>query len=325
MGETGGPGAAQARQGPTHRGKADSDAGRKIERKRVGPFLKLLMISAPPICRFLAPGAAVLIASIMALSLQSSSAEAQDAQAWQSQGDRARHIVVTLNKSRIFKIGQPFSSVIVGQPEFADVLPMTDNSIYIQGKKVGTTNVSVFAPNKQRLLGVLDLEVVPDTGNVGAKIQSSTGGGNIRVTSSNGQVVLSGEATDAVSAERAVSVAKGLSPDSPVVNAMKVSPSQQVMLKVRFLEASREAGNALGVNWFVFNNKGTRGVVTEIRVRGAGASPLSKWRQCRRLGRHNRRRGFPRSALSALLPGRPQRRSAPRSRASSTRAPASTH
>ena len=236
----------------------------KFERKRIGPFLKLFMISAPSICRFLAPGAAVLIASIMSLSLQSSSAEAQDAQAWQSQGDRARHIVVTLNKSRIFKIGQPFSSVIVGQPEFANVLPMTDNSIYIQGKKVGTTNVSVFAPNKQRLLGVLDLEVVPDTGNVGAKIQSSTGGGNIRVTSSNGQVVLSGEATDAVSAERAVSVAKGLSPNSPVVNAMKVSPSQQVMLKVRFLEASREAGNALGVNWFVFNNKGTRGIVTGI-------------------------------------------------------------
>ena len=153
---------------------------------------------------------AASLVAIVALSIPSHIASAQDAQAWQSQGDRARHIVVTLNKSRVFKIGQPFSTVIVGQPEFADVLPMTDNSIYIQGKKVGTTNVSVFAPNKQRLFGVLDLEVVPDTGNVGTKIQASTGGGNIRVTSSNGQVVLSGEATDAVSAERAVSVAKGL-------------------------------------------------------------------------------------------------------------------
>ena len=152
----------------------------------------------------------LFLAIIMALAIQSHLAGGQGAQAWQSQGDRARHIVVTLNKSLIFNIRQPFSTAIVGQPEFADVLPMTNNSIYIQGKKVGTTNVSVFAPDKQRLLGVLDLEVVPDTGNVGAKIQASTGTDNIRVTSSNGQVVLSGEATDAVSAESAVAVAKGL-------------------------------------------------------------------------------------------------------------------
>jgi pilus assembly protein CpaC len=170
-------------------------------------------------------------------------------------------VVVTLYKSRTFKIDQPFSTAIVASPEIADVVPMTDNSIYIQGRKVGTTNLSVFDP-KKRLIGVLDLEVVPDTANLREKIKSSTGSGSIRVTSSNGQVVLSGEATDAVSAERAVAVAKGLSPEAPIVNAMKVSPSQQVMLKVRFLEASRDAGNALGVNWFVGNNKGTRGATT---------------------------------------------------------------
>jgi pilus assembly protein CpaC len=234
----------------------------KVELDGVGRHLKLIEVSAASIRGVIAHAAAVLVTIILALAIQSQPAGAQGAQAWQSQGDRARHIVVTLNKSLIFDIRQPFSTAIVGQPEYADVLPMTNNSIYIQGKKVGTTNVSVFAPDKQRLLGVLDLEVVPDTGNVGAKIQASMGTNNIRVTSANGQVVLSGEATDAVSAERAVAVARGLTPDSPVVNAMKVSPSQQVMLKVRFLEASRAAGNALGVSWFVFNNKGNRGIVT---------------------------------------------------------------
>ncbi len=212
-----------------------------VERDGFGSRLKSLLFGSLPICRLFPHAAGVFLVAVVALSIHSQIAAAQDAQAWQSQGDHARHIVVTLNKSRVFNIGHPFSAVIVGQPEFADVLPMTDNSIYIQGKKVGTTNVSVFAPDKQRLLGVLDLEIVPDTGNVGAKIRTSTGSGNIHVSSSNGQVVLSGEAADAVSAERAVAVAKGLSPaDTPVVNAMKVSPSQQVMLKVRFLEASRD-------------------------------------------------------------------------------------
>jgi pilus assembly protein CpaC len=38
---------------------------------------------------------------------------------------------------------------------------------------------------------------------------------------------------------------------------MQVAPSQQVMLEVRFLEATRDAGRKLGVNWFGANAKGT--------------------------------------------------------------------
>jgi len=43
---------------------------------------------------------------------------------------------------------------------------------------------------------------------------------------------------------------------------MNVAPSQQVLLKVRFLEASRDAGRDLGVNWFAANANGSRGVTT---------------------------------------------------------------
>jgi len=159
-----------------------------------------------------------------------------------------RQVTVVLNKSRTIKLNRPFSTAVVGQPDVADVMPMTDSSIYIQGKKTGTTNVSIYDP-KQKLIAVLDLSIVPDTAGLHSRIQASTGGENIRVSSANGQVVLSGQAADAVAAARAVTVAKGLSPDSPVVDAMQVAPLQQVMLKVRFLEATRQAGRDLGVNW----------------------------------------------------------------------------
>ena len=79
------------------------------------------------------------------------------------------------------------------------------------------------------------------------------------MSSNNGQVVLTGEASDAVSADRAVSLAKAC-PGGGVVNAMQVAPSQQVMLKVRFLEVARSASRELGVNWFGANAAGTRGV-----------------------------------------------------------------
>lgn len=182
--------------------------------------------------------------------------------AWISDGETARHVVVTINKSRTFVIARAFSSAVVGSPEIADAIPMTDRTLYIQGKKIGTTNVSVFDP-ESKLIGVLDVEVAIDTGNLQQKILSSTGSRHIRVSSTNGRIVLSGEATDATMADRAVSLAKSFVPEVTVVNAMTVAHSQQVMLKVRFLEASRNAGRELGVNWFVANNaNGTRGINT---------------------------------------------------------------
>jgi pilus assembly protein CpaC len=161
---------------------------------------------------------------------------------------------VTLYKSRTLCFSGPFSTAVIGAPEIADVLPITDSMLYVQGKKVGATNISVF-DQQRRLVSVIDLEVAPDTSSLQNKIAASTGGRDINVTSANGEVVLSGEATDSVAAARAVEVAKGLSPDAPVIDAMKVSPSQQVMLKVHILEVDRNAGRDLGINWFGTTNR----------------------------------------------------------------------
>jgi pilus assembly protein CpaC len=186
------------------------------------------------------------------------SAPAQSSRAgWQNEGEAVRHVVVTLNKSRSFRLDKSFSTAVVGSPDIADVLPMTDRSLYVQGKKVGTTNVSVY-DQSMMLVGVLDVEVALDERNLQEKIEMTTGSRGIRVSSSNGQVVLSGQATDAVAADRALAVAKALSPNG-VINAMNIAPSQQVLLEVRFLEASRDAGRQLGVNWFGGDASGNRG------------------------------------------------------------------
>src|SRR5947208_4591124 len=131
------------------------------------------------------------------------------AQSWQEEeGGGARHIVVILNKSRTLRFDKPFASAVVGAPDIMDALPMSDRVLYIQGKKVGTTNVSVF-DQSMKLIGVLDVEVAIDTGNLQQKIRSVTGSRGIRVRSSNGQIVLSGVAGNGVAAERAVAVARG--------------------------------------------------------------------------------------------------------------------
>ena len=174
---------------------------------------------------------------------------------------RVRHIIVTLNKSQIVRFENPIRSATLGSSTIADIQPMTTKMIYILGKKVGTTSISVFDQNMQ-LVELLDLEIGIDTRNLQDKIRGSTGNNSIRVSSSNGEVVLSGTASDAVTADRAVSIAKSMVKSAEIINAMSVAPSQQVLLKVRFLEASRDAERALGVSWFGSNANGTRGVNT---------------------------------------------------------------
>ena len=211
-----------------------------------------------PTARFVGALCATLVVVGATPPVQTQAAETRFTHAFESLSPRA--LVVTLNKSRTVHIDRPFATAIVGSPDIIDALPMTDRGLYIQGKKVGTTNVSVYDQN-QELVAVIDVEVAIDTRDLQGKISMATGNRGIRVSSSNGQVVLTGQAIDAVAADRAVAVARTVSPNG-VVNAMSVRPSQQVLLKVRFLEASRDAQRDLGVNWFASNSSGTRGVTT---------------------------------------------------------------
>jgi pilus assembly protein CpaC len=199
----------------------------------------------------------VALASFAAIWLQAGGVQSQGI----SGIDEApvRRLQVTRFKSRTFTLRTPFSSAVVGSPDIADVLPISDRVLYLQGKKAGTTNVSVFGTDK-RLIGVFDVVVVPDTQTIAERIRSDKGGRGIRVSSSQEQIVLSGEAVNSVEAEHALEIAKSVSPETAVINLMKVAPSQQVLLKVRFLEASRSAERDLGVSLFSANKAGTSGV-----------------------------------------------------------------
>ncbi|WP_338833484.1 type II and III secretion system protein family protein [Bradyrhizobium septentrionale] len=174
-----------------------------------------------------------------------------------SEMNDVQRVKVTVNKSRTFRVETAFSTIVAGSPDIADVKSLSDHLIYVQGKKTGTTNVILF-DSSMKQIGILDVEVTLDIGNLQQNIAAGTGTRGIRVSASEGQVVLSGMAADAVAAERAMTIAQGSVPkDGIVVNAMSVAAPQQVMLEVRFLEVNRQAGRDLGVNLYAANANGT--------------------------------------------------------------------
>ncbi|UWU91340.1 type II and III secretion system protein family protein [Bradyrhizobium sp. CB1015] len=174
-----------------------------------------------------------------------------------SEMNDVQRVKVVVNKSRTFKVDTAFATIVAGSPDIVDVKSLSDHLIYVQGKQTGTTNV-ILLDSSMKQIGILDVEVVIDTGNLQQNIRSSTGGNGIRVSASEGQVVLSGTAADAVTAERAMAIATStVAKGGTVVNAMSVAAPQQVMLEVRFLEVTRDAGRNLGVNLYAANANGT--------------------------------------------------------------------
>jgi pilus assembly protein CpaC len=169
---------------------------------------------------------------------------------------RTATVLVPVGKTEDLRIDSSFTDITVGDPEVADVTPLTDRTISVLGKRVGTTRVTVYAENR-RHVGIFDIEVTYDVSRLANEVAKIAGRG-IRVSSVNGRIMLSGEAPDAVTLDRAVTIARQFAPD--VINTVTVAAPQQVMLEVRFIEASRNAGRELGVQWNVFNSRMTANI-----------------------------------------------------------------
>jgi pilus assembly protein CpaC len=168
-------------------------------------------------------------------------------------------IAVAVGKSENVRTDASFIDILVGDPEIADVHPLTDRSLSILGKKIGTTRVSVYAEGKH-LIGVFDIEVSYDTSKLQVELSRRFPNARIHLSSVNGRIMLTGSTPDAVTLDKALTLAKQFGPE--VINSVSVSQPQQVLLEVRFVEASRSAGRELGINWDVLSKSVTANIGT---------------------------------------------------------------
>ncbi|HTV69618.1 MAG TPA: type II and III secretion system protein family protein, partial [Rhizobiaceae bacterium] len=158
---------------------------------------------------------------------------------------KTTQVKVAKGKPQTIKTNAPFYEIVIGDPEIANVNPLTDKSFYVLGNNLGTTGIALFDENKQ-LVGTVDIEVTLDTERLASTIRDNVPNADIKVKSANGRVVLSGSANDAVAAETARNIATHFSGEEDVINSVNITSSQQVQLNVRFVEINREAGRELG-------------------------------------------------------------------------------
>jgi pilus assembly protein CpaC len=161
----------------------------------------------------------------------------------------AGELAVPLNKSQVLRTDRPFAKALIGSPEVADVLPLSDRSLYVLGKKMGTTSLTLYDRNN-RLIAVVDVAVGPDVTSLKRQLSELMPGDQVGARISNDSVVLEGIVSSGPAADRAVQLAETFAPGK-VINLLTIGSAQQVMLEVRFSEVRRGAFKDLGISGFV--------------------------------------------------------------------------
>lgn len=172
-----------------------------------------------------------------------------------AQGPVSGSIDLAQGKSRVLNFDQVIGHTLVANPSIADLIPMTDQSIYMLGKQKGTTSLTLFDKD-QNLLGVFDLNVTHDLASLKQRLYQLAPDEKIEVRSNGDSILLSGEVSNSSILKMADSMAEQLAPGK-VLNMMSTPASQQVMLRVKIAEVQRNTSKALGLGTNAFFNQGT--------------------------------------------------------------------
>lgn len=155
---------------------------------------------------------------------------------------------VPINKSQVLRLDVPFSDLLIGNDQIADVLALTDQTVYVLGRQLGSTSLTIYGSDGN-LIAVLDLVVTVDVDGLKARLFELFPDEEIEIRPVNEAIILSGQVSSASRLERIMAIAdRYVGGRENVTNLMTIEGSQQVMLSVRFAEIGRGLGRELGFN-----------------------------------------------------------------------------
>ncbi|TAN79133.1 MAG: type II and III secretion system protein family protein [Magnetospirillum sp.] len=172
----------------------------------------------------------------------------------------AETVRLAVNKSTDILLPSEVRDVIVGNSDIADVMVRSPTQIYLIGRTAGQTNVFLL-DRGGRIMRRLEVEVALDTQAVrDALAQVLTTERDIQVSAVNDSLYLSGTVkTDAAAGTARALARRFVSADANLVNLLRVSNDQQVLLHVKVVEMQRTVVKELGVGVATTRNIGIAG------------------------------------------------------------------
>jgi pilus assembly protein CpaC len=196
-------------------------------------------------------------------------------------------INLTIGKSAVIQCQESVKRISIAAPEIADATALSPRQIYITGKSAGLTNLLLW--DSQDKVRAIEVEVAPDTTGLKGKLHEMfPDESNIKVTTSNGKIVLSGTVSSLSKMTQVMAIAapyaacpkeekqqggtqvfattegaggQGAEKEcTNITNLLEIGGVQQVMLEVRVSEIQRSLAKRLGINFNYVTESGKMGV-----------------------------------------------------------------
>ena len=155
---------------------------------------------------------------------------------------------VTIGKSQIVELKEPFTRLSVTNPNVADVFAVTPNQILLNGKTAGVTSLVVFYPDKTLFF---DVVVQSDLALLTERLRQIAPRDDIQVQAAQDAIIVRGTVSSENLIPGALEIASSFAPKGRVVNLLSLAEvkPQQVLLQMHVAEIAREALKELGFSW----------------------------------------------------------------------------
>jgi pilus assembly protein CpaC len=161
----------------------------------------------------------------------------------------ASRIGLEINKGTLVRLSQPATTVFVADPEIADIQMKTTGLVYIFAKRAGET--ALFAvDDRERVVLNTTLVVSHNVSRLRQALRAVAPEAEVEVLSVDDSLILTGMVNSPVEAENIRAVAARFAPEKgSIINQIRVLAPNQVNLRVRFAEVSKETLKQFGINW----------------------------------------------------------------------------
>ena len=156
-------------------------------------------------------------------------------------------IELMVGQGRLLQLDEPAESVYVGDTTIADLRVVAPDVVYIYGRKIGSTNlIATSAEHKVRANVAFRVVADPGSANKAARDLQPTTHTSLKLFGN--RVAAVGRTNSVEEAVDVQNAADTYSPsDQPPINDTTINGSQQINIRVRFAEVSRNDVQSLGI------------------------------------------------------------------------------
>lgn len=155
---------------------------------------------------------------------------------------------VEINKGKMVRFSAPASSVVIADPNTADVQVVSPQTVFVYGKKIGETSLSAVGANDESVFQGI-VEVSHNLSSLKRTVKRVAPNSNVTFKTVDGGLIINGSAVSMQESEDIRNIAAAyVGSGDKVVNMMTTGGGDQVTLQVKVVEMSRTDLKNLGVN-----------------------------------------------------------------------------